>query len=170
MPPFFSDHMVLQHSADVKLWGSADPGAKVKVKASWAPAVKTVADETGHWSVTLRTPGPGGPHTLSISDGEKLTFSDILCGEVWLCGGQSNMEMKIEDKVTGWEQELAETVTHGNIRLLRVAKRISAKPVDTIDIETAAGRPSTRKHSLPSPPLPGSSVSRSLRRPACPSA
>ena len=136
MPPFFSDHMVLQHSADVKLWGTAEPGATVKIKASWKGGhAKTVAGPDGCWSLTLRTPGPGGPHTLTVSDGEKLTFSDILTGEVWLCGGQSNMEMKIEDKVTGWEQELAESATHGNIRLLHVSKRISAKPVDTIDIE-----------------------------------
>ena len=135
LPPYFSDHMVLQHSADVKLCGTADPGSTVKVKPSWGSAVRTVSDGDGRWSVTLHTPGPGGPHRLSISDGEKLTLSDILCGEVWLCGGQSNMEMKIEDKVTGWEQELAETAIHGNIRLLRVAKRISAKPVDAIDIE-----------------------------------
>ena len=144
MPPFFSDHMVLQHSADVKLWGTAEPGAMVKVKASWThKTVQARADEAGHWSLTIHTPGPGGPHSLTVSDGEKLTLGDILCGEVWLCGGQSNMEMKIEDKVTGWEQELAETATHGDIRLLRVSRRISAKPVDEIGIENGGWTPVT---------------------------
>lgn len=136
MPPFFSDHMVLQHDSDVKLWGTADPGSTVKVKASWThKAVKAQADQAGRWSLTIHTPGPGGPHKLTVSDGEKLTLSDILCGEIWLCGGQSNMEMKIEDKVIGWEQELAGAASNGSIRLLRVAKRISAKPVEKVDIE-----------------------------------
>ena len=128
LPPFFSDHMVLQHSAEVKLWGTAEPGATVKVKASWKGGhAKTLAGPDGRWSLTLPTPGPGGPHTLTITDGEKLTLSDILTGEVWLCGGQSNMEMPVGGdwgKVNGWEQELAEAAAHDNIRLLRVAKRI----------------------------------------------
>ena len=147
MPPFFSDHMVLQHSADVKLWGTAEPGATVKVIASWKGGrAKTVAGPDGSWSLTVRTPGPGGPHSLTVSDGEKLTFSDILCGEVWLCGGQSNMEMPVGGDwghVKGWEQELAEADTHGNIRLLRVAKRISAKPVEAVEIENGGWTPTT---------------------------
>ena len=147
MPPFFSDHMVLQHSAEIKLWGTAEPGATVKVKASWKGGhAKTFAGPDGCWSLTFRTPGPGGPHTLTVSDGEKLSFSDILTGEVWLCGGQSNMEMPVGGdwgKVRGWEQELAEASSHGNIRLLRVAKRISAKPVDAVEIENGGWTPST---------------------------
>ena len=138
MPPFFSDHMVLQHSTDVKLWGTAEPGAKVSVKPSWGHALKTQADESGAWHLILRTPGPGGPYSLTVSDGEKLTFSDILCGEVWLCGGQSNMAMAVggkAGKVNGWEKELAEAETHSDIRLLHVTKRMAARPMDTIEVE-----------------------------------
>ena len=149
MPPFFSDHMVLQHSADVKLWGSAEPGVTVKVKASWKGGrAQTVADADGHWSLTLRTPGPGGPHTLLISDGDSLTLRDVLTGEVWLCGGQSNMEMPVGGDwghVNGWEEELAEASTHTQIRLLRVAKRISAKPAGQIEIENGGWTRSTAR-------------------------
>ena len=136
LPPFFSDNMVLQHSSDVRFWGTAKPGANVKVTPSWDGNVLTTkASDNGSWELTLHTPAPGGPYSITVSDGKKTVLDNVLCGEVWLCGGQSNMEMKIEDKVTGWEKELAEAASHGKIRLLRVTKSISAQPTDDISIE-----------------------------------
>ena len=86
----------------------------------------------------LSTPAPGGPHSISISDGQTLTLDNVLCGEVWLCGGQSNMEMPVGGswgKVLGWEQELADAPRYDNIRLLKVKNTISSRPVREAEIE-----------------------------------
>lgn len=93
----FTDHAVLQRETVVPVWGWGTPGAKVEVTGSWndAKAVAKVADD-GSWSVILQTAQAGGPYTLSVKSGkESLTVNDIALGEVWLCSGQSNMEMPL---------------------------------------------------------------------------
>ena len=144
LPPFISDNMVLQHSATVELWGTAKAGAKVKVTPSWdGSAVRTRASEDGSWSVKLNTPGPGGPYSVSFSDGDgkPLKISNVLCGEVWLCGGQSNMEMPVGGswgKVLGWKDELARAGEYGNIRLLRVERAVSPRPEESVAVADGA--------------------------------
>lgn len=98
LPEIISDNMVLQQQTDVALWGTAEPGKKVRVKASWGKSATVVrADsQTGRWKVTLRTPGAGGPYEITISDGEAVTLKNVLVGEVWFCSGQSNMEMPVK--------------------------------------------------------------------------
>ena len=129
--------MVLQHSAEVKLWGKAKGGAKVSVKPSWSEeTLKTRASADGSWQLMLRTPAPGGPHTIVISDGKSLTLDNILTGDVWICGGQSNMEMKIGERVDGWKEELENAGLHKDIRLLQVKKVLTAKPVEDIMLNT----------------------------------
>ena len=92
------DNMVLQQNADVRLWGSADPGARLVVKTSWSDATATCkADSRGKWEVTVKTPRASfTPQTVTISDGTPLTLNDVLIGEVWLASGQSNMEMPLK--------------------------------------------------------------------------
>ncbi len=94
----FTDHAVLQRETTVPVWGWGQPGAKVEVTGSWngVKAVAKVADD-GSWSVILPTAQAGGPYTLSVKSGkEALTVNDIALGEVWICSGQSNMEMPIQ--------------------------------------------------------------------------
>lgn len=93
----FSDNMVLQRETECPVWGWATPGARVSVSASWnRKAVSAVADADGRWRVSLRTPEAGGPYTLTVRSGkETLVREDILCGEVWVCTGQSNMQMPV---------------------------------------------------------------------------
>ena len=139
LPPFFSDNMVLQHSSEVKLWGKAESGAKVKVMPSWSrKTLKVTAGEDGSWSVILSTPSPGGPYNITVWDSSQaVILKDVLCGEVWLCGGQSNMEMPVGGswgKVNGWEKELAQASSHDSIRLLRVERNISPAPAEGLDI------------------------------------
>ncbi|WP_443947333.1 sialate O-acetylesterase [Pedobacter sp. AW1-32] len=93
----FTDHMVLQQQSKVAIWGWAKASSTVKIKTSWNGenyAVKT--DGEGRWKTKISTPAAGGPYTIDLNDGEKLTLSDILIGEVWFCGGQSNMEMPMK--------------------------------------------------------------------------
>ena len=94
LPPVFSDNMVLQQQADAALWGKARPGAKVVVTASWTRSRTVVrAGEDGRWSVTVATPEAGGPYRITFNDGDKLTLENVMIGEVWICSGQSNMQM-----------------------------------------------------------------------------
>lgn len=95
LPSVLSSGMVLQQQSDVRLWGTARAGAAVKVKASWdGRTVRASADAGGRWSVTVKTPAASRtPYDIVISDGEETVLGNVLVGEVWLCAGQSNMEM-----------------------------------------------------------------------------
>ncbi len=136
MPSIFTDHMVLQQNAENKIWGSAAPGKKVMVKTSWNKAeVSVMAGRDGSWKAVVRTPAYGGPYTITVSDGEPVVLKDVLIGEVWLCGGQSNMEMKIGDNVTGMDKEIAEADAYGDrIRLLHVENAVSPIPINEAEI------------------------------------
>jgi len=88
----FGDKMVLQREKPIAVWGSADPGAEVKVSLDGAEAV-AAADESGSWKVSLPAHAAARGLTLTAeSGGEKLAYTDVSVGEVWIAGGQSNME------------------------------------------------------------------------------
>ena len=94
----FTDHMVLQRETAAPVWGWAAPGTKVTVTPSWdKKKYVCTAGEDGRWEVRLSTPGAGGPYTVTVSarGREKIVLEDVLIGEVWLCSGQSNMELNL---------------------------------------------------------------------------
>lgn len=97
MAGIFTDNMVLQQQTIAPLWGWADSEANVRVKVSWdaKTTYSTRANEEGEWRVEVATPAAGGPYTIEVSDGQKLVLKDVLIGEVWVCSGQSNMEMPL---------------------------------------------------------------------------
>lgn len=134
LPSYLTDNMVLQQNTSINLPGITSPGAKVTVTPSWGKAVKTVADADGNFSVTLTTPEAGGPFSITFDDGDTLTLNNLLSGEVWICSGQSNMEMPIAGwgKVMDYEKEIA-LANNPNIRLLQVRKNISTTPLETVD-------------------------------------
>ena len=97
LPALVGDNMVLQRNTQVNLWGWADPGATVKVKTSWdRQSYRVRADAEGKWLVRVSTGDAGGPYTIVLSDGKPVTLQNILLGEVWICAGQSNMEMPVQ--------------------------------------------------------------------------
>ena len=88
----FTDNMVLQQKAVVPIWGWTDVGKKVKVSTSWnGKSYTATADASGKWLAKVETPAAGGPYDITISDGKALKLSNVLIGEVWICGGQSNI-------------------------------------------------------------------------------
>ena len=97
LPAFFSDGMVLQQQSSVAIWGNSDKKKqKVTIKTSWnQKKCATITDELGQWKVRVETPVYGGPYSIEVSDGETVTINDVLIGEVWLCSGQSNMDMRV---------------------------------------------------------------------------
>lgn len=96
LPSLLGPDMVLQRNTEVNIWGKAKPGAKVSVIPSWSGKIYTVkADKDGRWITRIATADAGGPYSITISDGEPVEIKDVMLGEVWICGGQSNMEMQI---------------------------------------------------------------------------
>ena len=92
VPNVFGDHMVLQRELPVPVWGWADAGEKVTVSFAGASATAT-ADASGHWTLKLPAmPANAESREMTVAGNNTLTFKDVLVGEVWLCGGQSNME------------------------------------------------------------------------------
>lgn len=91
LPALISDGMVLQREQPVKIWGTADAGESVSVTFMKKKYAAT-ADNNRHWSVTLPSMKAGGPYLMRIND---IKLNDILIGDVWLCSGQSNMELPV---------------------------------------------------------------------------
>lgn len=137
LPALYSDNMVLQRLSTPEFRGEAAPGKTVTLKASWSPTVyRTTASETGEWRMNISTPDAGGPYTITISDGKPLTLRNVLIGEVWVCGGQSNMEFSIGQGVVGMNEALSEASQFDRIRLLHIDTGMSPRPseqVNTVD-------------------------------------
>lgn len=137
MPKIFGDNMVLQQQTDCHLWGTADAGKQVKVRTSWdGRTYKTQADAQGKWRVSVRTPQAGGPYDITLTDGKTLTLHDVLIGEVWICSGQSNMEMPMKgfmsQPVEGTANELM-TCKDDRLRLFTVKRNAQLHPVDDVE-------------------------------------
>lgn len=130
LPAIFSDNMVLQQKSSVPFWGTASPGKILKIKSSWNnTTVQTTVEKDGRWKIEVPTPEYGGPFNIEISDGTKLELHNVLIGEVWLCSGQSNMEMPLAGwgRIQNYEKEIA-GANYPDIRLLRVEKSVAFKP------------------------------------------
>ncbi|HEX7761506.1 MAG TPA: sialate O-acetylesterase [Caulobacteraceae bacterium] len=126
LAPVFQDHAVLQRGGPIPLWGEAAPGSAVSVTLGGA-AAKATADGSGHWMASLPAPAAGGPYELAVeAGGQSQRLSDILVGDVWLCSGQSNMEMPVRRVIDG-ETEIANSA-NDRIRLLNVPRASSATP------------------------------------------
>ena len=133
LPPAYSDNMVLQQKTTFELAGQAVPGSDVTISVGWArKPLSAHADSKGHWSIALTTPKAGGPYELSFTDSEgTLTLSNVMCGEVWFCSGQSNMEMPVLGwgKVLNCEEEAA-NANYPKIRLYQVKRNTPLVPTD----------------------------------------
>src|SRR5690606_21436524 len=114
----FQDHAVLQRDQPLRVWGLAPPGETVRIElAGRSASARAGAD--GRWQAALLALEAGGPHTLVASAGKaQQTVSDLLVGDVWLCSGQSNMELQVWRSLDA----RAEIASAGNdrIRLLTV--------------------------------------------------
>ena len=131
--PIFSDNMVLQQQTQAPVWGKSKPNKKVEITTSWDQKKYTIqADAQGNWKTKVDTPVAGGPYTITISDGKPVKLNNVMIGEVWVCSGQSNMEMQVEGwgKVMNYQQEKEEANNYPNIRFLLVEKATSPLPIN----------------------------------------
>lgn len=102
-----SDGMVLQRNTNALVWGTAGSGEEIQVNFL-GKIYHTAADADGHWRVALEKLEPGGPHEMAVSSGrEELVIRDILIGDVWVLGGQSNMELPVRRTLDVLADEVA---------------------------------------------------------------
>ena len=94
LPNVIGSNMVLQQQSNATLWGWAEPGEKIAITTSWdnkTDSVTTTRD--AKWQLTIATPKAGGPFTITLKGNNTITLDNVMVGEVWVCSGQSNMEI-----------------------------------------------------------------------------
>lgn len=107
LPRLISDGMVLQRNSKIRIWGWAEPGETILLQFL-GQDYKTEVSTEGQWELEITTEQAGGPYQMDISMGEKETIvlRDLLIGDVWLCSGQSNMEMRMESLTEVYSDEI----------------------------------------------------------------
>jgi sialate O-acetylesterase len=137
LPAVFGDNMVLQQQTDAAIWGKATPKKNVKVTTSWdRRSYTTLSDSKGDWKLKVKTPSAGGPYYITITDGKELRLNNVLIGEVWVCSGQSNMQMTMtgyrNQPIIGSNEAIA-TSSNKSIRLLTVTRNTSVEILDDFE-------------------------------------
>ncbi len=127
----FSDNMVLQRQLPIKIWGWADAKEKVTLQLGKSKA-KVQPGKNGYWLATLPPMEAGGPYSLTVQGKNSLLLSNILIGEVWLAGGQSNMEWKLGNNINNHLQEILDA-NYPQIRVLNVDNKTAFTPLPDIE-------------------------------------
>jgi len=132
LPQFFADNMVLQQQTTCNIWGWTEPGKKVIVHTPWdKKSHRATARKDGRFEVTIQTPQAGGPYDIWFQDGDFVKLSNVMIGEVWICSGQSNMEMLMKgykaQPVEGATEELFSCQDNG-LRLFYGKRLASLEP------------------------------------------
>lgn len=146
LPSFFSDSMVLQQQTEAVIWGTDKVKTKVMISGSWGKSNKVVTDENGKWKLKLSTPSAGGPYTVVIKGSSTITLKDVLIGEVWLCSGQSNMQMPLKGNASQpviGSNEFILNSTNNNIRVFHTPINFSKTPVYDINSKWKFASPAT---------------------------
>ena len=115
-----SDGMVIQRGNKTKIYGKAQKNKKIKVEFL-NEIYETYSDREGKWQVKLNYLQPGGPYDMVIISENEIRIKDILIGDVWLCSGQSNMELPIERVMDLYQEEVSE-YSNSNIRQFLASK------------------------------------------------
>lgn len=140
LPHILCDNMVLQQQTDARLWGWAKAGNEVKVTTSWdGKTVKARADRQGKWLVKVATPAASyTPYTITFDDGEgAVTLKNVLSGEVWVCAGQSNMEMPLRGfgqcPVENFNHHVLEAQNPNGVRSVKIPSIMRMTPQEDAD-------------------------------------
>ena len=135
----FSSNMVLQRGKPAMLWGTGTPGRRVDVTATDLPDARGVVLANGEWRVYLQTKTAATDITITATDGvATLTLDNVAVGDVYLCSGQSNMQIVLNYSFGGAEA-IANASSYPNIRLYSVPPQWSNTPVDQSNILSSLG-------------------------------
>jgi len=129
LSPIFGDDMVLQRGKSNTIWGWSEPGDKVDVEIGNTKA-SGVAGPDRRWQVKIQPPPVGGPYTVKVSGRESVELHNVMVGDVWLCGGQSNMGLPLRMTLNGADE--AKTANYPNIRFFTVAGRPAYRPTEVV--------------------------------------
>ena len=142
LPHLVSDNMIIQQQTDVRLWGWAKPGKTVTVTTSWSDQrVETKADKQGRWLLTVKSPKASyEPLHITFYDGESaVTIKNVLAGEVWVCAGQSNMEMPVKGfgncPVLNYNQEIIHAAGRCQVRSAKIPSIMRMEPQEDADTQ-----------------------------------
>ncbi|MBD5138311.1 MAG: sialate O-acetylesterase [Ruminococcus sp.] len=116
----FTDHMVLQRNKNINIWGCAYTATDVTVELCGKSV--TARAESGKWKAVLPPMEAGGPYELKVTDnsGGEIVLHDVMIGEVWLAGGQSNMELELQNALNG--KEVLKNIKDVNVRFYYTQK------------------------------------------------
>ena len=140
LSPIFGDNMVLQRGKANTLWGWSEPGDAIRVQVGDSTA-SAVAGADRRWEVRIQPPPAGGPYTLRISGRETLELHNVLIGDVWLCGGQSNIGLPLRFARNGADEVKA--ANHPEIRFFDVASHAAYHHTDLVEGNWKAVTPET---------------------------
>jgi sialate O-acetylesterase len=127
--PIFGDNMVLQRGKPDTIWGWSDPGDIIHVQIGAITATGT-AGADHRWQVSIQPPVPGGPYTVTITGRQTVELHNVLVGDVWLCGGQSNMGLPL--RFTRNADEEIKAANYPDIRFFTVGGHPAYHHVDVI--------------------------------------
>lgn len=151
LPAVFSNNMVLQQGTRVAIWGWADPDEQVTITLGGQRGTAR-ADRQGQWKTALGPFEAGGPFEMTVAGRNSITLHDILVGEVWVCSGQSNMEMSVGREMPGWksgvlnfEQEIA-SAHYPRLRMFTVKKTVAGQPRQDVEGQWEEASPVTVAH------------------------
>jgi sialate O-acetylesterase len=149
LPAIFSNNMLMQQKTNANIWGKASVNSTVTLTASWTKKkFTTTANEKGDWKLSFQTPEAGGPYALTVSDGKVITISNVLMGELWLCSGQSNMEMPMKgfknQPVEGANMDILKS-RNSSIRLFTVKRNSTIEPQSDVIGQWEEATPETVK-------------------------
>jgi sialate O-acetylesterase len=149
LPALFTDHMILQQESNTPIWGWANKKEKITVQTSWdAKIYETKTDRDGKWKLNVNTPkGSYTTYTITVSQGaESEVIKNVIIGEVWLCSGQSNMEMPLKgfpgQPVIGGNDAIVRS-TNNNIRLITVPRATVLEPKEDFEGHWKIASPKT---------------------------
>lgn len=129
VPSIIGDNMVLQQSPGTRVWGTGQAAEPVTVTFA-GQTVRAIADSQGRWQILLGPIKAGGPHVLTITGSNTLTFKNVLVGDVWICSGQSNMEWPLVNATNG--TEAIAQANYPEIRLFTVQKNTATAPLEDV--------------------------------------
>jgi sialate O-acetylesterase len=140
LPAVIGDGMVLQRDIETHIWGWAAAGEEITVRIA-GREVSVSADEEGRWKVSLAPMAAGGPHEMTVAGANTITLGNIMVGEVWVCSGQSNMQMAVRSCYDA-EKEIA-AADYPDIRLFSVGLKTSPTPLEDVAGKWAPCSPET---------------------------
>ena len=149
LPHIIGDNMILQQDSKARLWGWDTPGKTIKVNVSWSKeSYSAKTDSKGIWIVGVKTPKASyTPLSITFNDGDKTTINNVLSGEVWVCAGQSNMEMPVKGfgncPVEGYNKAVMNANEYKGIHYVKIPSVMSTQPLDDAQCEWKVIGPQT---------------------------